>query len=77
METWIHGDMDMETWTWRHQKENGAQAIFFNPFTVYSSCKQKFVICPFVDEETNGSYSFVNGLKGLNGLVLLTSLSNL
>ncbi len=23
-------------------------------------CKQKFVVCPFVDEETNGSYPFAN-----------------
>jgi hypothetical protein len=71
METWIHGDINMEA-----SNENGAQVIFLNPFTVYSSCKRKFVICSFVDEETNGSYSFVNGLKGLNGLVLLTSLAN-
>jgi hypothetical protein len=40
-------------------------------FTVYSSCKQKFVICSFVDKETNRSYpcaNRLNGLKGLNGL---------
>jgi hypothetical protein len=43
-------------------------AIFLNPFTVCVPCKQKFVICPFVEEETNGSYPFVaNGLKRLNG----------
>jgi hypothetical protein len=29
-----------------------AQAIFLNPFTVRSSCKRKFIVCPFVDEET-------------------------
>jgi hypothetical protein len=29
-----------------------AQAIFLNPFTVNSLCKCKFVVCPFVDEET-------------------------
>jgi hypothetical protein len=33
-----------------------AQAIFPNPFTVCSLCKWKFVVCLFVDEETNGNY---------------------
>jgi hypothetical protein len=40
-----------------------AQVFFLNPFTICSSYKQKFVICPFVDEETNGSYLFANGLN--------------
>ncbi len=47
---------------------------FFNPFTVCSWCKQKCVVSPFVDEETNGSYPFanrLNGLSGLNGLAHL------
>jgi hypothetical protein len=35
---------------------------------------QKFVICSFDDEETNGSYPFVNGLNGLNGLNVLAHL---
>jgi hypothetical protein len=74
METWRHGDMETWTWTWRIDRdidmENGkqkieAQVIFLNPFTVCSSCKQKFVICPFVDEETNESCLFTNGLNGL------------
>jgi hypothetical protein len=30
--------------------------------------KPKLVVCPFVDEETNGSYPFANGLNGQNGL---------
>jgi hypothetical protein len=38
--------------------------IFLNPFTVYASCKQKFVVFPFYDEETNGSYPFPNELNG-------------
>ncbi len=42
--------------------------IFLNLFTVCSSCKQKFYVCPFVYEETNGSYLFENGLKELSGL---------
>jgi hypothetical protein len=33
-----------------------AQAIFLNPFTGCSLCKRKFVVCPFVYEEINGSY---------------------
>jgi hypothetical protein len=48
-----------------------AQAIFLNPFTVCSSCKRIFVVCPFVDEETNWSYLFTNRLNGLNGLAHL------
>ncbi len=41
MKTWRHGDME----TWRHgdtKQKMEAQAIFFNPFTVCSSCKRKF-----------------------------------
>jgi hypothetical protein len=41
------------------------QAIFLNLFTVCSSCKWMFVVCPFVNEEINESYPFANGLKGL------------
>jgi hypothetical protein len=48
-----------------------AQVIFLNPFTVCSSCKWKFVVCPLVYEETNGSYLFAKGLNGLNGLAHL------
>jgi hypothetical protein len=40
-----------------------AQAIFVNAFTVFSSCKRKFVVCPFVNKETNGNYPS-NGLNG-------------
>ncbi len=39
-----------------------------NPFTVCSSYKQKFVLCPLVDKETNGSCPFANRFNGLNGL---------
>jgi hypothetical protein len=43
--------MDMEKW--KFKKSNGkwktkAQAIFLNPFTIWSSRKWKFVVCPFV-----------------------------
>jgi hypothetical protein len=47
------------------------QAFFLNPFTICSSCKQRFLVCPFADEETNGSYPFANGQNGLNGLAHL------
>jgi hypothetical protein len=58
--------------TWRHQTENAnAQAIFLNPFTVCSSCKWNFIVCPFVEEETNGCYPFAKGLNGLSGLAHL------
>jgi hypothetical protein len=56
------------------KKENGrrvAHAVFLNLFTVCSWCKGKFVICPFVDKETNGSYAFANGLNRLNRLAHL------
>jgi hypothetical protein len=66
-ETWRHRHVDMERW--RHgygdikwKMENGSRGDFLNPFTVCSSCKRKFVVCPFVDEETSGSYPFANGL---------------
>jgi hypothetical protein len=42
-----------------------ALAIFLNPFTICAFCKQKFVVCPFVCEETNGSYLFANGFAHL------------
>jgi hypothetical protein len=54
MATWRHGEME----TGRHQRENGSPGNFFNPFTVCSSYKQKFVIRPFVDKETNESHQF-------------------
>jgi hypothetical protein len=37
------------------KQKTESQAIFLNPFTVCSSCKRKFVVCPFVHEVTNGS----------------------
>ncbi len=47
------------------------QAIFLDSFTVYSLCKRKFVVCPFVYKETKGSYPFANGLTGLAHLCYL------
>jgi hypothetical protein len=38
------------------KQKTDAQVIFIDPFTIFALCKQKFVVCPFVDEETNGSY---------------------
>jgi hypothetical protein len=60
---------DMETRRYRHgdiKQKTEAQAVFLNPFTVCSSSKRKFVVCPFVDEETNGSYPFGYGLNRLH-----------
>jgi hypothetical protein len=51
-----------------------AQVIFFNPYTLCSSCKRKFVICLCVDEETNRSYLFASGLNRLSGLNGLANL---
>jgi hypothetical protein len=41
------------------KQKTDAQAILLNLFTVCSSCKPKFVVRPFVDEET-----FANGQNG-------------
>jgi hypothetical protein len=77
METWRQGDMETgrhgDRETWRHgdrnmETSNGSPGDFLNPFTVCSSCKRKFVICPFVDGETNGSYPFANRLNRLSDL---------
>ncbi len=68
MEKWRHGDMetrrygDMEKWrhgdmeTSHGRQKTEAEVIFLDLLIVCSSCKQKFIICTFVDEETNGSY---------------------
>jgi hypothetical protein len=48
--------------------ENRSPDDFPYPLTVCSPCIRKFFFCPFVDEETNGSYLFTKGLNGLNGL---------
>ncbi len=71
------------------QTENGIPGKFLlNPFTVYSLCKRKFVVCPFVDEDTNGLnrlahlwyYSAMyktHVMKGANILLDYLSLTNL
>jgi hypothetical protein len=64
IETWKHGNEDMKTWRHGHghiKQKTEALAIFLNLFTVCSSWK--FVICPLVGEETNGSHPLANGLK--------------
>jgi hypothetical protein len=66
MVTWTH-----RTWTWRQgdiKQKMKAQVIYLNLFTFCSLYKQNFVIYQFVDEETNISYPFANGLYGLYGL---------
>ncbi len=56
----------------RLKRKMEAQAIFPYIFIVCSSCKWlKFVVCPFVYEETNGSYSLANRVNRLNGLAHL------
>ncbi len=68
-EPWRHGDINRKTVPYLSQR------MFFNPFTVFSSCKRKFVVCPFVDEETNRSYPFANRLHGLKGPSRLNGLA--
>jgi hypothetical protein len=66
--------MDVETSNGKRKAE--VQTIFLNPFTICSFCR--FVVCPFVDEDTNGSYPFANGLNRLyrlNGLNVLNGLA--
>jgi hypothetical protein len=50
------------------------QAMFLHTLTIRSSCRQKFVACPFVDEETNESYQFANRLNRLNGLAIYVDM---
>ncbi len=52
------------------KRKTEAQAIFLHLFTVCSLCKQMFVVCPFVDEETNESYPFANRQNALAPLRL-------
>jgi hypothetical protein len=49
----------------RFKRKTEVQVIFLNPFTIFSSSKRKFVVCPLLYEEINGTYQFVNGLNGL------------
>jgi hypothetical protein len=62
----------------RFKRKTEVQVIFLNPFTVCSLCIRKFVVCPFIDEETSRIYSFaigLNVLNGLNGPSMLTASS--
>jgi hypothetical protein len=71
--TWRHGDGDMEIWRHGHgdiKQKTETQPIFLNQFTVCSSCKGKFVVCPIFYEEINGSNPCGNGLSGLAHLWL-------
>ncbi len=52
------------------KRKTEVQAIFLNPFTMCSSCKWKFVICPFANEEKNRSYPFASRLNGLPHLAM-------
>ncbi len=78
-EAWRHGDGDGDRETWRHRdtetqrhgdikRKIEAQAIFLNSFTVCSSCKRKFVVCPFVDGRNKRKMSVCKRTNGLNGL---------
>jgi hypothetical protein len=81
METWRHGGMETGTWNSdvlykkSNEKQKSDPAFFLNPFTICSSCNRKFDLCPFIDEETNGSYPFANGLNGLNLLKALLDVT--
>ncbi len=68
MDTWKHGEMETRDGDTETSKGKRKPAIFLNPFTDCSLCKQKFVVCLFVDGK-KGSYPFSNRSNGLNGLV--------
>ncbi len=53
------------------KRKTESQEIFLGPFTAGTLYERKFVVCPFVDEERNGSYPFANRLNGPNGLAYL------
>jgi hypothetical protein len=38
------------------KQKTEARGIFLNPFTVYSLCKPKTVVCPGADQETKRGY---------------------
>ncbi len=59
----IYKYMYREMASWHH--------MYNNPLSISSLCKWKFVVCLFVDKETNQSYPFANGLNRLNRLVHL------
>jgi hypothetical protein len=87
MEKWRHGDGGMKTWrhgdmiTWRHgdmdkgtsdrKRKRKASAVFLYLLLFCPLCEWKFVDCPFVDKETNGSYPFANGLNRLVHLCIV------
>jgi hypothetical protein len=56
------------------KRKTEALTIFLNPFTTCSLCKQKFVVFPFVDKETNRSFPFAYEQNGLNRLNRLAHL---
>jgi hypothetical protein len=51
---------------WKKIRKTEAYGFILNQFSVCSSYKWKFIVCPFDDEETNRSYLFANGLNGQN-----------
>ncbi len=58
----------------KQKTENQKPRLFLNPFTICSACKQRFVVFPFVDKETNRSYLFANGVNGLaHPLLIITN----
>jgi hypothetical protein len=64
----LKNSRNMEIDTLRHQMENGSQAVFLNLFIICSSCKRKFVVCPFVDKEKKRKLSDCNGQHRLSHL---------
>jgi hypothetical protein len=60
--------------TRKHQTENQPQQFSLTRLPFANRAKRRLAVCPFVDEEKNGSYSFANGLNGKNRLKGLARL---
>jgi hypothetical protein len=74
-ETWRHGDMYLETSNGKrkprryHRKQEPMRFPLIRLPFAYRAKKWKFVVCPFVDEETNGNYLFANGYNCIGSFI--------
>jgi hypothetical protein len=77
----LQNSINVETWTWRlgdgaiemetSKRKREPRLFSLICLSFIHHRKWKFVICPFVDEEINGSYRFSNELNGLAPLCQL------
>jgi hypothetical protein len=55
-------------------RKTEAQAIFLDPSTIWSSCKQNFVVCPL--KKKQNEVILAHGLNGLAHLCQAAGMSN-